>query len=984
VYNLLGALFFTKTTISGNMASLGGGLYNAGSGATATLSDSTILKGNTAINGGGVYNFDFGESIFSEVTITENMASSNGGGLFNYNQGVFTFTNATISANEAITNGGGVCNEDSGASSFTNTTISGNTATYGAGVYNVNSSLTLMFNETIMSGNAASFGGGIYNSSSSTFSNMVIAGNIADNGGGVYNSGTTTFKNATIAGNTAIYFGGGLFNSGNSNYTNTIVAKNNANNGSDISSSLTIGDNGNNLIGDTTGSNGWILTTLKGGQGVLLDPLFIEDVPPARPSIGGELELQPCSPAINAGKDTLGLYIGLADVIGLSRVFEDKIDIGAYENQSSFFSLSCRDTTLYLDATGTLSLDTSMVIGLLLSACPLDTVYFIDAVLDCNDTDTPALVEIVAVNERGDTLRCFPNVTVRDTIIPTINCRDTTVYLNASGMAMIDSSYLIGSISEACGIETASLSKYTFNCLNAGANAVTLMVTDVNDNSQACIGIVTVLDTIKPAIVCRDTTVYLNASGMVMIDSSYLIGSIIEACGIKTARLSKYNFNCINAGANAVTLTVTDLNENSQACIGLVTVLDTIKPAIVCRDTTVYLDASGMAMIDSSYLIGSIIEGCGIKTARLSKYNFNCLNAGANAVTLTVTDLNENSQACIGIVTVLDTIKPVVVCRDTTVYLNTIGSVTIDSSYIISSVNEACGIITASLSKTNFSCTNIGLNPVSLTVMDKGGNVHTCSAIVTVSDTIKPVKPTLPDILGECSATAEVPITIDNCDVSIIGSTTDSLTYTEQGIHVITWTFDDGNGNVITALQNVIINDVSMPTIDLIGDTSIVLECGTTSYVDAGAHASDNCDSVRIEITNPVNVNLPGEYTVSIKAIDASGNESVPITRLVIVPSTDICNTCKDEIIITAAELANDPHASSYSAIKSIVIDGIITSQNVEKITLKAAESIELKPEFITEKGAELDIIMEACQNTGALTVSQYFQIKNYIESKKK
>ncbi|WP_164905528.1 HYR-like domain-containing protein, partial [Flavobacterium sufflavum] len=62
-----------------------------------------------------------------------------------------------------------------------------------------------------------------------------------------------------------------------------------------------------------------------------------------------------------------------------------------------------------------------------------------------------------------------------------------------------------------------------------------------------------------------------------------------------------------------------------------------------------------------------------------------------------------------------------------------------------------------------------------------------------------------------CSATATAPTTNDNCKGTITGTTTDALTYTTQGTHVITWTFNDGNGNTETATQNVIVDDVTKP-----------------------------------------------------------------------------------------------------------------------------------------------------------------------------
>src|SRR6185503_20155457 len=116
----------------------------------------------------------------------------------------------------------------------------------------------------------------------------------------------------------------------------------------------------------------------------------------------------------------------------------------------------------------------------------------------------------------------------------------------------------------------------------------------------------------------------------------------------------------------------------------------------------------------------------------------------------------------------------------------------------------------------------------------------------------------------------------------------DPLTYTTQGTFTVHWTFNDGNGNTSTANQTVIVDDVTPPTISIVGSTTLYVECHT-SYSDAGATAADNCDgnlTGSIATVNPVNVNVPGTYTVSYNVSDASGNAAAQVTRTIIVRDT--------------------------------------------------------------------------------------------------
>src|SRR5204862_7706168 len=115
-----------------------------------------------------------------------------------------------------------------------------------------------------------------------------------------------------------------------------------------------------------------------------------------------------------------------------------------------------------------------------------------------------------------------------------------------------------------------------------------------------------------------------------------------------------------------------------------------------------------------------------------------CSNVGPNTVTLTVTDVNGNSATCTATVTVIDSVPPVAVARDLTVQLDATGHATITAAQINNGSSDACGIASLSLDKTNFDCSNIGANTVTLTVTDNNGNSQTCTAAVTVVDDQKP------------------------------------------------------------------------------------------------------------------------------------------------------------------------------------------------------------------------------------------------------
>ena len=142
-------LTLTNTTISGNSASAGGGIYN--SFGTVSLTDSTV-SGNSAPSGGGIFNFS-GTATLRSSTFASNTASNIGGGIYNYSSSTAFVINSTLSGNSAGSGGGGGI-FSLGTATVTNSTFSGNSATSGAA--GILSFGTLQLNNSIVAGSTGS------------------------------------------------------------------------------------------------------------------------------------------------------------------------------------------------------------------------------------------------------------------------------------------------------------------------------------------------------------------------------------------------------------------------------------------------------------------------------------------------------------------------------------------------------------------------------------------------------------------------------------------------------------------------------------------------------------------------------------------------------------------------------------------------------------------------------------------------------------
>src|SRR6185436_12204653 len=115
-----------------------------------------------------------------------------------------------------------------------------------------------------------------------------------------------------------------------------------------------------------------------------------------------------------------------------------------------------------------------------------------------------------------------------------------------------------------------------------------------------------------------------------------------------------------------------------------------------------------------------------------------------------------------------------------------------------------------------------------VTATDANGNSSTATFNVTVRDHQAPTPDlaTLPVITGECAATIPAaPNATDNCAGSIVGTTTDPLTYSTQGTFTVTWHFSDGHGNESTQTQTVIVKDVTKPVANVTSLPDVTGEC---------------------------------------------------------------------------------------------------------------------------------------------------------------
>jgi len=563
----------------------------------------------------------------------------------------------------------------------------------------------------------------------------------------------------------------------------------------------------------------------------------------------------------------------------------------------------CQNATANLDASGNATIVVSDINDGSFDNCGiLSTVLSMSAYTCANVGPNPVTLTVTDVN--GNVSTCSSTVTVIDAIDPTVICQNISVNLDATGNTSIVANDLNNGSFDNCGIASLSASQVNFNCSNVGANNIILTATDVNGNTNTCTSVVTVIDAVAPNALCQNISVNLDATGNATITGAMINNGSSDACGIASLVASPAAFTCANVGPNTVTLTVLDVNGNSNTCISTVNVIDNIAPTALCQNFTVNLDASGNASIASTDVDNGSFDNCGIATLVVSPNTFTCSNVGANPVVLTVTDVNGLVSSCTASVTVVDNTAPTAICQDITVNLNSAGNATITGAMINNGSFDNCAIASLSVSPSSFNCANVGANPVVLTVTDVNGNSSTCSASVTVVDNMLPTAICQNQTIN-LDATGNAVITaaainngsFDNCGIASLVASQTAFTCANVGANTVTLTVTDVNGNVSTCTSTITVIDNLAPTaicqnisvnLDVVGSATI-----TAAMIDNGSN--DNCAIASLAASQTsFNCSNVGSNNVTLTVLDVNGNSSTCNSIVTIVDNIAPTANCQN------------------------------------------------------------------------------------------
>ena len=500
----------------------------------------------------------------------------------------------------------------------------------------------------------------------------------------------------------------------------------------------------------------------------------------------------------------------------------------------------------------------------------------------------------------GNVSTATQNVVIHDVTAPAVpTLADVTGECSATATAPTTTDNCSGTIT---GTTTDALTYTT-----QGTHVITWSFDDGNGNTSTATQNVVIDDVTAPAVpTLADVTGECTATATAPTTTDNCSGTIT---GTTTDALTY-----TTQGTYIITWSFDDGNGNISTATQNVVVDDITAPVVpTLADVTGECSATATAPTTTDNCSGTIT---GTTTDALTY-----TTQGTHVITWSFDDGNGNISTATQNVVIDDITAPVV---------PTLADVTGECSATATApttTDNCSGTITGTTTDA-LTYTTQGTHVITWSFDDGNGNTSTATQNVVVDDITAPVVPTLADVTGECSATATAPTTTDNCSGTITGTTTDALTYTTQGTHVITWSFDDGNGNISTATQNVVIDDITAPAVPTLAD--VTGECSATATAPT---TTDNCSgTITGTTTDALTYNTQGTYVITWSFDDGNGNISTATQNVVIDDITA-------PAVPTLADVTGECSATATAPTTTDNCSGTITGTTTDALTYTAQGS---------------------------------------------
>lgn len=320
-------------------------------------------------------------------------------------------------------------------------------------------------------------------------------------------------------------------------------------------------------------------------------------------------------------------------------------------------------------------------------------------------------------------------------------------------------------------------------------------------------------DVLAPVVRTKNINASIGANGIVLVTASEVNDGSTDNVGITQFTLSKTTFTCADLGSNKVTFTARDATGNTSSAEVTITLVDEVKPILKVKSSlTLKLGAEGKATLRWEDIDEGSSDNCSIKDRLLSKTDFTCADLGTSKVTFTVRDATGNTSTAEVNLNIVDEAKPVLKVKNNhTIKLDAEGRAALKWEDIDEGSSDNCSIRERILSKTAFTCEDLGTSKITFTVRDALGNTSTAEINLTVIDEAKPILRARATYLVKLNAAGKATIrwediddgSRDNCSIKERKLSKTEFSRTDGGDNKVTYTLTDISGNTSSIDINV-------------------------------------------------------------------------------------------------------------------------------------------------------------------------------------
>ena len=467
-------------------------------------------------------------------------------------------------------------------------------------------------------------------------------------------------------------------------------------------------------------------------------------------------------------------------------------------------------------------------------------------------------------------------VTAIDTVPPVIAVPDNLV-VEATGADGAVVTFAPSATDLVDGAVAVSASPSSGSAFPLGTTTVALSATDAAGNTATSAFTVTVRDTTAPTIALPANQT-LEATGPDGAMATFSASANDLVSGSVEVTYSSPSGSSFALGTNTIAVIATDAAGNTATGTFTVTVRDTTAPVLTLPET---ITAEATAATGATVtLVGSATDlVSGDVPIAFSPASNTVFPMGETTVTATATDAAGNASTATLVVTVVDTIAPVLTLPDD-ITVEATGPAGATVMFAATAVDTVSGNLDVSYSAAPGSVFALGKTTVTVTAVDVAGNVVTGNFNITVVDTTGPIiaVPANQTLEATSAAGAVANFSASATDlvdgaIAVRSSRASGSTFA-VGVNTVTLTATDAAGNASTRTFTVTVRDTTAPTLTVPANIALGATDQNGAVVTYSASATDLVDgSVVVVASMPSGSVFPiGATKVTLTAKDAAGN----------------------------------------------------------------------------------------------------------------